>query len=272
VTEILKLNWVYASNKGKEKAGFQDLIVALASAPHESLFSTELIITLVEHFWDYFYKRIFFLCFCPYVVYFCTTIYYVSTYPSLGILEEERWAPTAEFFLRWIILACVIYFASFEIVSIARDGFSYFTDIYNYFDWVAFTLNFYVVFSVIFENRSEEEELSEEELLASRTTLNSLSALLAFLMWVKSFYWMRLFSSTSFYIRLIQETLYDIRYFMILFVFILMTFGNALMIMAQNHPANPETPIYKNIFGAKFINIIMDQYMLALGEFSLDGY
>ena len=58
-----------------------------------------------------------------------------------------------------------------------------------------------------------------------------LSALLVFLMWIKTFYWMRLFTATSFYIRLIQETLSDIKFFLILFIFILMTFGNTLMVM-----------------------------------------
>lgn len=191
VTEMLKLDWLRAGFRGKEKAGFQDFIVALANAPHESLFSTDLIITLVEHFWDYFYKRIFLMCFIPYIIYFCSTIYYVSNYPRTGILEEERWALTTEFFLRWIILASVLYFAFFEIVTMTRDGMDYWFDIYNYFDWTAFTLNFYVVFHIMYNNRTPED--SPETLESSRATLRSLCALLAFLMWVKSFYWMRLF-------------------------------------------------------------------------------
>lgn len=59
----------------------------------------------------------------------------------------------------------------------------------------------------------------------------TIAALLVFLMWIKTFYWMRLFTATSFYIRLIQETLSDIKFFLILFIFILMTFGNTLMVM-----------------------------------------
>ena len=50
-------------------------------------------------------------------------------------------------------------------------------------------------------------------------------------MWFKCFYWMRLFSSTSFYIRLIIETLADIKYFLILLIVIFCTFGNAFLIM-----------------------------------------
>lgn len=53
-------------------------------------------------------------------------------------------------------------------------------------------------------------------------------------MWVKSFYWLRLFGKTSFFVRMISETLYDIKYFLILFIFILMTFGNAMLILSSD--------------------------------------
>ena len=42
----LSLNWVHAVNKGDPEVGFKDLIIALAAAPNETLFSTELVISL----------------------------------------------------------------------------------------------------------------------------------------------------------------------------------------------------------------------------------
>ena len=63
------------------------------------------------------------------------------------------------------------------------------------------------------------------------TTRRGFAAVLVLLMWIKTFYWMRLFSPTSFYIRLISETLVDIKYFLILLIFILMTIGNTLLVM-----------------------------------------
>ena len=53
-------------------------------------------------------------------------------------------------------------------------------------------------------------------------------------MYVKVFYWMRLFTNTSFYVKLIRETLYDIRYFVILFIVVIMMFANALLISNQS--------------------------------------
>lgn len=107
-------------------------------------------------------------------------------------------------------------------------------------------------------------------------------------MWIKSFYWMRFFTDTSFYVRLIRETLYDIRYFLILFIFILMTFGNTLMVIAEGRDKNTvvaevaesdaagdepaETGLYKDVFNLRFLNVVFNQYMLSLGEFDLDNF
>ena len=260
--KMLSLTWVHAQSRGYKNVGYRELIVALSLAPHESLFDTELIITLIEHFWAYYFNRVFWACFVPYIIYFVTTILYVSAWGVEGIREEDRdeFTDTAEFIMRWIILISVIYFAFFEFVAIIRDGWSYTTDIFNYFDWSAILLNFYVIIftvwnpmgkykqnngencsSILFncsqtnENTGAEDGTSEEiiEDNVSYEARRSLAALLIFVMWVKTFYWMSLFGPTSFYVRLIQETIYDIRHFLVLFLFILMTFGNTLLIMNQ---------------------------------------
>lgn len=89
-------------------------------------------------------------------------------------------------------------------------------------------------------------------------------------MWIKTFYWLRLFTSTSFYIKLISETLNDIKYFLICFIFILMTFGNFLLIMNHNEPDDEQ--LYEKGFGPKVLDTILNQYMLALGEYYVEKY
>ena len=83
-----------------------------------------------------------------------------------------------------------------------------------------------------------------------------LPAITSLLLWNKAFYWMRLFSETAFYVKLIIETIIDIRYFLILFIAILMTFGNALMIM--NAGRIEETRLYADIFSIEFVNTVMN--------------
>ena len=90
-----------------------------------------------------------------------------------------------------------------------------------------------------------------------------------FCMWVKAFYWLRLFGSTSFYIKLIRETIWDIRHFFILFVFILMTFGSMIIIMNEGRG---EDIIFTKYFDIKFIDAIFNQYLLVLGEFETDNF
>ena len=160
----LTLDWVHAGYKGFQKVGFKELILALADAPHESLFSTQFIIALVQHFWDFYYKRIFFLCFVPYIIYFLSTLVYVASYAVEGIEEDQKYAFTLEFVLRIIIVSCVIYFAVFEFISIFRDGKGYFLDPFNYFDWAAFFLNFYIVDHIVNPNKNKGVDIQSPDI------------------------------------------------------------------------------------------------------------
>ena len=58
--------------------------------------------------------------------------------------------------------------------------------------------------------------------------------------WAKWFYWMRIFQEFSFYVRLIIETLIDVRFFFVLFVFILATFANTLIIIGDGRDEGEE--------------------------------
>ena len=169
------------------------------------------------------------LCFIPYIVYFIATIIYVSTFSVDGISEDERYALTVEFVLRITIIISMIYFSVFEIDQILRQGWSYFLDVFNAFDWLAFLFNTIIIWNIV--NDSDTKSPTDQPMAENRKNLRTIAAISIFFMWVKTFYWMRLFSSTSFYIRLIRETLNDVKYFLILFIFMLMCFGNAIYIM-----------------------------------------
>ena len=49
--KMLKIDWIFHVDKHGNRRGFGDMVRALAKAPHESLFSTDLITTLVDNFW-----------------------------------------------------------------------------------------------------------------------------------------------------------------------------------------------------------------------------
>ena len=143
----------------------------------------------------------------------------------------------------------------FEVRSMARDKAHYLKDIYNYIDISSFVLNLYILsYSSQALTKAEEAELQ----------LGNLCCLAVIIMWYKSFYWLRLFDNTSFYVRLIADTLFEVRYFMILFVMILMTFGNAIFILSRSR----ENPLYKDYLTSEYINVLLNQYEMALGTWN----
>jgi len=61
-----------------------------------------------------------------------------------------------------------------------------------------------------------------------------MGALGCFIMWVKVFYWMRLFKSTAPFVTLIFQTIADIKVFMIMLIIIILAFTNFFYIMNLN--------------------------------------
>ena len=101
---------------------------------------------------------------------------------------------------------------------------------------------------------------------------------------------MRIFSDLGFYVYLILETLRDTKHFLILVMMVLITFANALYILEiANHAeasvsddtalaptADGETTsidqLIQRAFNNTFIDSVVNQYLLGLGEFQYDAF
>ena len=231
MAKMLPLEWVFAKYGGNEAVSFRELVIALSESPFDSLFSTELVITLTEHIWARYYKSVFRRAFIPFCIYFILTQVFLTKYVMEGINPEgssvEQAIPYAMCFT---ILVGVLFFLLFEFIVMLRAGWSYFIDPFNYVDLGSFTLNVFLVVNTFQHKYGTAVGASTRAVCSLAIILN----------WIKVFYWMRLFDATSFYVKLIKETLFDITNFLVLFIIILMTFGNALLVANHGRLANEE--------------------------------
>jgi len=73
-----------------------------------------------------------------------------------------------------------------------------------------------------------------ERFLVDEYDIRRLGALCCFLMWIKVFYWMRLFGSLAKYVNLIYCTIADCLWFMALVLIIIISFANFFYLLNLN--------------------------------------
>ena len=100
--------------------------------------------------------------------------------------------------------------------------------------------------------------------------IRTIGAMAGWVMWIKVFYWMRLFKPTSYFIILIMRTITDSLPFIIMLAIIIFAYANLNYILQLN----VDGPKYKDdvyvteyVEGQGIFNSIMAQYMIALGQF-----
>ena len=92
--------------------------------------------------------------------------------------------------------------------------------------------------------------------LISLENLRPIASIASFSLLLKIFDWLRLFESTAFFVRLIQETLYDIRHFTILIVAALTTFGVPMIILNLN--LDEKSYVVDEVFGFWLIDMLIN--------------
>ena len=97
-------------------------------------------------------------------------------------------------------------------------------------------------------------------------TLRILAALATFLLFVNIYDWLRLFEQTAFYVKLVQETLKEARWFLLLVAIALIMFGLPMSFLALNNDDN-ESQLVGEYADWWLVDTLFNQYLLSLGEF-----
>ena len=144
-----------------------------------------------------------------------------------------------------------------------EDKLSYFTSFWNIVDLTQIIFIMIIILSVVTSMFGVEGLISAE-------TLRVMGAFASCCQMIKIYDWLRMFDDTSFFILLIGETLKDIVPFMILLAVTLLTFGVPMVLLNLNR--GDDNVIIEPIFGFWILDLLMNQYLLALGEFNMDNF
>ena len=94
------------------------------------------------------------------------------------------------------------------------------------------------------------------------------------------FYWCRITPELAFYVKMINETIVDIGYFMIMLLLCIMMFANGIYVLnrgtqnafEQSLTQEEESPLFTPSFNNEYLDAIMSQWQLGLGNFYTDPF
>jgi len=163
------------------------------------------------------------LMFVPYCIYMAMVCYYFCVFTTdesqyhLGFFNGKPFSVV----LRVCIIVFTAYFFIIELRQIKLFGAKYFLTPQNYPYLVIYLLVLFVIF----------EHSTTHFVGLDALRLAQVSSVTTLLLWANLYYWMRLFSNTAMYVDMINQTIYDVRYFLLLVVIEVCAFGNAIMIL-----------------------------------------
>lgn len=143
------------------------------------------------------------------------------------------------------------------------DMLNYFFDIWNMIDMGS--LLFYLMYQIMLNSC-----VIMDTTVFKVHNVRTIGSVTCFLLWIKMFYWMRLFKKTAYFVKLITSTLYDIRTFFYMILIIVLAFANFYYVINYNTSGDDSYVDHK--LDVSSLDSFLYVYMLALGEFSTDNY
>lgn len=219
---MLCLDWLFADGKN-----FIALSTILSKMPVK-FYSSKFVMKLLDHFWDEAQSMMIWHKLLPYIALVVLAIIYF--HHSLSQEAEELRAADAGWLTSRIIekvigISALPFLAlsirvEFKQMMSQEQKLDYFKEFFNWIDISGMLLTLAILFLTLLE--IEWLSFGSLRLMASLATWSLL---------IKAYDWMRLFDSTSFFILLIENTLGDIKAFMVLLSIALLTFGLPLSML-----------------------------------------
>ena len=205
--------------------------------------------------WGVCWKYLMVYVFVPFAVYFSVFVVYVTYVHKNKVQNGQSYSDSygiAQIILIIITLLFIIYQGFYEAKQIWVNKLNYFFSFWNLVDLISLLLNLTVCISDL-------AGLDDSRFIP-------LSAIAILFMYLKLFYFGRIFISTAAMVRMVIAIIYDMRYFLFVFLLACAGFGNCFFILAKNDTTN-------GIFtGDTYFLAFLYSYQQALGGFDVSAY
>lgn len=165
--------------------------------------------------WDKYQGIIFRKIFMPYLIYFACALVYFTFFLRA---ENNNWfGIILDLALRLLVVANMLIFQFLEVMQMQAHGIrDYLGDFWNILDQLSFVFNL-----VTLCLHSVDADVHTQKVWA---------AFSIFILYIKLFYWLRLFDGTAAFIRMLKEIVIDIIPFLTFLFICVAAFSNTLLI------------------------------------------
>ena len=195
----------------------------------------------------------------PYVIFFSSALLYY-TFFLRPTMDFSWFFYLLALSLRILVIANLLIFEFLEIMQCRGMGFKeYIAEFWNQIDQIAFFLN---AITLILHAAGADVQYQK-----------TFGAISIFFLYVKFFYWLRLFEGTAAFIRMLREIVVDIIPFLTFLVVCVAMFANTMLLFDQSRRLQGiDAPINDTVYGIPFIDAFVRSYLIGLGEFGMDNF
>ena len=212
------------------------------------IFTIQVVQAIIFFQWKYFKRTIIWKVLVPFLVYFVLFVVYGSL--MLQNSEEEGWGPWSigSLVICILILIMAAYMAYIEVEQLRFHGLEYFRSFWNLVDLISLVLNLVTIICDFAGLRTVD--------------VATLAAIAVLFMWLKVFYFLRIFNTTASMVRMIVEITSDMKYFLMVLMMAVFAFANAFYILNVGEPDMAQLFPYSLVFS----------YRMGLGDFITDEF
>ena len=154
------------------------------------------------------------------------------------------------------------YFLINEIRQIYIEGLPYLTSFWNYIDLIP-PFGIYIVLILgVLDFWNIHLDIAVE---------SSILSIITFFMWFKFLYFLRIFNSTGYLIRMIFEVVKDMRSFFLILFITIAAFGDSFVRISKANVYSDDADINKQ-FTTGFVDSVIYTYRMILGDFDTSNF